>query len=88
MRKAVVLAVLAALALLGAAPFARADGPPPPAERRQVYSPYEEQTIDEVLKDLNQVREPSPEGKTVESVQVVPLDVFEPRDVLPTWLNV
>lgn len=84
MRKA---AVLAALALLAATAPARADGPPPPAERRQVYSPYEQQTIDEVLKDLHQTPAQSPEGKIVESVEVVPLDVFEPRDVLPTWLN-
>lgn len=76
-------------ALLGAAPAtAHAQAPPPPAERLQVYSPYEEQTIQDVLQKLNLSRESSPEGKLVERVEIVPLDVFEPRDELPTWLNV
>lgn len=60
---------------------------PPPAERAQVYSRYEDETIAEVL-DARQLKvDPSPEGKTVESVEVVPLDVFEKRDPLPRWLD-
>ncbi len=66
----------------------RAQSAPPPAERLQVYSPYEEQTIDEVLAGLHRVRDPNPEGKIVERVDIVRLDVFEKRDVLPHWLNV
>jgi hypothetical protein len=66
----------------------RAQTPPPAAERLQVYSPYEEGTIRDVLQSLNLSRDPSPEGKLVERVEIVPLDVFEPRDLLPTWLNV
>ena len=62
--------------------------PPPPAQRAQVYSAYEQQTIDEVLHALRAQRDPNPEGKTVEDVVVVPLEVFEPRDPVPQWLNV
>jgi hypothetical protein len=76
-----------ALALL-APSLAFSQQAPPPAERAHLYSPYEEQTIDEVLKPLHKEREPSPEGKTIEHVDVVPLDVFEPRDPLPRWVNV
>ncbi|HZU85362.1 MAG TPA: hypothetical protein VE987_20665, partial [Polyangiaceae bacterium] len=67
---------------------AHADEPPPPAERALVYSAYEQQTIDEVLASLNETRDPSPEGKVVERVDVVPLDVIEERDPLPLWVNV
>lgn len=65
-----------------------AQTPPPPAERLHVYSPYEEETIQDVLHELDLVREPSPEGKIVERIEIVPLDVFEHRDALPTWLDV
>jgi hypothetical protein len=81
-------------ALLGAAwvltsSAARAQtGAPPAAERQQVYSSYEQQTIDEVLRDKGLARVPFPEGKLVERIDVVPLPPFERRDVLPRWLNV
>jgi hypothetical protein len=81
------LAVLAALSALDARP-ARADGPPPPAERGLVYSPYEAQTIAEVLASLRATQDPTPEGKTVERVDIVPLEVLEERDPLPRWLNI
>jgi hypothetical protein len=59
-------------------------GAPPPAERHLAYSPYENETIEEVLGARREVQDLSPEGKTVESVEIVPLDVFERRD-LPDW---
>src|SRR5258708_37131204 len=61
---------------------------PPPAERAQLYSAYEQETIGEVLAALHAVREPNPEGKAIERIDVVPLDVFEPRDPGPLWFNV
>jgi hypothetical protein len=79
---------LAALVLSSLPIPARAQTSPPPAERHLAYSPYEAETIDEVLADRHAVRDSAPEGKTVESIDVVPLDVFEKRDLLPTWLNV
>jgi hypothetical protein len=60
---------------------------PPAAEGVNVYSAYELETIRQELDALGAQLDPSPEGKTVESVEVVPLDVFEPRDLLPGWLN-
>jgi hypothetical protein len=62
--------------------------PPPPAERGGVYSEYERDTIDQVVGSLRTAIDPKPEGKTLEHIEVVPLDVFEPRDPLPQWLNV
>ncbi len=79
------VAVLCAGAAFARAAVAQA---PPPAERAQVYSAYEQQTIDEVLDGLRASRDPSPEGKTIERVEIVPLDVFERRDPLPRALNV
>ena len=73
--------------LVAATSQARAQAPPPPAERLQVYSPYEQETIAEVLRDKHLVRDALPEGKIVERVEVVPLPPFEQRDVLPRWLN-
>jgi hypothetical protein len=61
---------------------------PPPAERAQLYSAYEQETIDEVLTALRAARDLNPEGKIIERIDVVPLDVFEPRDPVPLWLNV
>lgn len=61
---------------------------PPPAERAQVFSAYELETIGEVLSSRHMVRDPKPEGKIIERIDVAPLDVFEPRDPLPGWLNV
>jgi hypothetical protein len=61
---------------------------PPPAERAHVYSPYERETIDEVLRSLDAKIEPNPEEKTIERTDIVPIDVFEKRDPLPRWLNV
>jgi hypothetical protein len=78
-----------ALAAVLACPLhdARAQAPPP-AQRLHVYSPYEQQTIDDVMTARHLLTDPSPEGKTVERVEIVPLDVFEKRDILPRWLNV
>lgn len=84
--------VIVAFALaLAATVFPRradAQDAPPPAERLLDYSPYERQTIAEVLQGERLVLDPAPEGKRVARVEIVPLDVFEERDVLPRWLNV
>ncbi len=84
-RRATAIALFAAAALASSIAVAQA---PPPAERSHVYSPYEQQTIDEVLASLHAKIEPEPEGKTIERVEIVPIDVFEKRDPLPRWLDV
>lgn len=67
---------------------ASAQQAPPPAERGQVYSGYELETIAEVLSSLHETVDESPEGKTVERVDIVPLDVAQKRDLLPGIANV
>jgi hypothetical protein len=83
-RVAAASSALAVLAVLSVRP-ARADDPPPPAERARVYSSYEAATIAEVLASLGATEDPAPEGKTVERVDIVPLDVFEQLDPFPLW---
>ena len=80
--------LLLVTALAMAPSSARAQGAPPPAERLHEYSVYERQTLAEVMTDRHLSEDPAPEGKVIERVEVVPLDVFEARDVLPQWLNV
>jgi hypothetical protein len=62
--------------------------PPPPAERAQVYSPYEIETIAIALASVHGHLDPYPEGKIVERVDVVPLEVIERRDPAPRFLNI
>ncbi len=62
--------------------------PPPPALRAHVYSPYEQVVIDQALKDLHATRDPAPEGKTVERIEIVPLDVIDERDPVPNFVNI
>ena len=73
-----------ALAVLALPFFAtrasQAQTAPPPAQRATVYSAYESQTIDQVLASLHETRDPAPDGKTIERVEIVPIEVFEARD--------
>jgi hypothetical protein len=66
---------------------ARADKPAPPAERLDASSPYERQTIAQAVAKLKAVVDPSPQGKIVEGVDVVTLEVFEPRDPMPALIT-
>jgi hypothetical protein len=61
---------------------------PPAAERAQIYSAYEQQTIDAALARLKARVDPHPEGKLIEHVEIIPLEVIEQRDPLPNFLNV
>jgi hypothetical protein len=70
------------------APDAARAQAPPPAQRADVYSRYEAQTIALELTALRAIRDEHPEGKIVERIDVIPLDVIEARDPVPTWLNV
>ncbi|WP_437293706.1 hypothetical protein [Sorangium sp. So ce426] len=64
-------------------------GPAAPAApaRREGYSSYESATIERVLSRLGATLEPAPEGKIVEGIDVVPLEVIEDRDPAPAFLN-
>ena len=86
-----VLLVFLALPVIGAAQVTPALPPPPspsPETRKFQYSPYEQATIDDTLASLGFVRAEAPEGKVVESVRTVRLEVIEERDPAPRFLNV
>jgi hypothetical protein len=70
--------------LLPAAAVARDEAP---QTRAFAYSLYEEATAAAVLADLGLARARAPEGRTVEAVDVVRLEVIEERDPAPRLLN-
>lgn len=51
------------------------------------YSPYEKTTIVAALEKLETSIDPRPQGKVIERVEVVPLEVIEDRDPAPNFLN-
>ncbi|WP_437980519.1 hypothetical protein [Sorangium sp. So ce117] len=55
--------------------------------RSEGYSSYESATIERVLSRLGATLDPAPEGKIVEGIDVVPLEVIEDRDPAPAFLN-
>ena len=61
---------------------------PVPETRKFQYSPYEEATIADALAQLGLRRAPDPEGKLVEGIDTVRLEVIEDRDPAPRFLNV
>ncbi|WP_437851085.1 hypothetical protein [Sorangium sp. So ce363] len=72
-----------------AAAAGKQGGPAAPAApaRREGYSSYESATIERVLSRLGATLDPAPEGKIVEGIDVVPLEVIEDRDPAPAFLN-
>ena len=64
---------------------ARADDQPNTVSHS--YSPYEQASIDEAAAQLETKPDPAPEGKIVEGIDVVTLDVIERRDPAPAALN-
>ncbi|BDG09512.1 BamA/TamA family outer membrane protein [Anaeromyxobacter paludicola] len=87
------LAALAALLLplLAAAQPSPQASPPAggtePSTRAFGWSPYEEETVAEALRLLRLSLDPAPEGKVVESIETVRLEVIEERDPAPRFLN-
>ena len=62
---------------------ALADGTPPPSTSRARLSGYEQTSLDNALARVKGTIDPSPEGKIVESIEIVPFEVFEKRDFIP-----
>ena len=88
-RRGFAVPVLAAALL--ASGVARALPPDPSSEPESTtyeYSPYEQEAIDLTLESLGTEIEPNPEGKTVERIEIVVLDVIEKRDPVPRFLNI
>jgi hypothetical protein len=78
------LPLLLTLTLLLGTALAHAD----PAPENSEYSDYELDMIDAALKKFRGAPEPLPEGKTIESIEIVALDVFDERDPVPDFFNV
>lgn len=73
------------------APVPAGAGPPAPGASRPTskttgYSPYEKETIRDVLKAENLTLDPQPEGKVIEKIDVIRLDVLEKRDPIPEYV--
>lgn len=64
---------------------ARADAPK--TSNPSGYSDYEIETVHEVRSRFRSDLDPHPEGKLVEGVEIVPLDVIERRDPAPAFMN-
>jgi hypothetical protein len=75
--------ILAVLVVLGVALPAFAQTAPPPAVRLNKYSTYERDAIDDALEYLHAVEDHAPEGKIVEGFDIITLEVFEKRDLVP-----
>jgi hypothetical protein len=56
----------------------------PPARQ---LSPYEQQSLALALAEIDGQVDANPEGKRIESIEVVRLEVIEARDPAPAWLN-
>jgi len=80
--------VAASLALGAALEAPRVHAEEAPKSVTHEYSPYEKETITNALASTGRTQELDPEGKEIEAIDVVPLEVFEKRDPLPQWLNV
>jgi hypothetical protein len=52
------------------------------------YSTLERSVIEQKLSERSLSLEPAPEGKRIEEIQIVPLDVFDERDPMPDFVNV
>ncbi len=87
-RGALLLLVVPALAAAQSAPSLTLPPGPAPETRKFLYSAYEQASIDGALAELGFARESEPEGKTVESIHAVRLEVIEERDPAPRFLNV
>src|SRR5882724_4643349 len=79
-RRALVASALA-ISLGWGAP-ARGDEEHPPT-----YSRYERESIEAALRDKHAIIEPHPQGKKIERIETITLDVIEQRDPAPNFLN-
>jgi hypothetical protein len=86
-RSAVLLALVPALAAAQATGVPAVSGPAP-VTRKFVYSEYEEATIRAALAALGLTEAVAPEGRIVEGIDTVRLEVIEERDPAPRFLNV
>lgn len=84
-----VRAIVQALSAIAAFALARpSQAQPSPESRTTEYSAYEKESVREALEATGTRPEPNPEGKIVEDIDIVSLDIIEKRDPAPRFLNV
>jgi hypothetical protein len=81
-------ALFALIAVTLSTSVARAADDDAPQSVTHEYSPYEKETISNALAETHREIETDPEGKIVEGVDVITLEVFEERDPIPRFFNV
>ena len=81
MRALVVVAVGACVAAVTG--HAGADESPPPTLRAQEFSPYEHRAIADALAALHTTADDAPDGKTLEGIDIVSLEVLDHNDPVP-----
>lgn len=62
-------------------------GPDSWSARYAALSQYEREVLKSVLDERQLTLELNPEGKSIDSIDAAPLEVFEPADPLPGWVN-
>lgn len=50
-------------------------------------SPYERRVLQEAILVRKAILDSAPEGKEIEAIEIVSLDIIEPQDPAPQWLN-
>lgn len=86
LRAFIVVWVCVGLASWAAAAAAQTpSGTPALTERR--FSPLEQERIRRALARVRGTLDPKPEGKRIESIEIVALEVFEPEDPVPQFVN-
>jgi outer membrane protein assembly factor BamA len=78
--------VLLCACALGTGRAAAAEAPGAALPKRR-FSALEEERIRRALVRQGGTADPTPDGKRIESIEIVALDVFEPEDAVPQFLN-
>jgi outer membrane protein assembly factor BamA len=81
------LAALCCLALLAAGRTASAQRSKPTPLAQRSFSPLEQERIRRALVRVHGKLDLEPEGKRIESIEIVTLEVFEPEDAVPQFVN-
>jgi hypothetical protein len=83
MRSAISGSIAITLLLSVASAFADGDGAAAPPSVKARLSGYERTSLDNALARVKGEVDPSPAGKIIESIAIVPFEVFEKRDFIP-----
>jgi hypothetical protein len=83
------LGALTAAALVATGAWrANAEPPRAPSTGEPEYSDYERDAIEKYRRAAKGELDPEPEGKLIESIEIVSLDVFDETDPVPDFFNV